>query len=117
MVIVVRLNEEELFMITVTNRIQVKKGMGMKMAPAFTANQGLLKFDGFEKVEVNVSTQHEDYDEMQVMMYWNSKEEFEVWRNSDDFKNSHKRDGGNAGESPVIKSELIVAEVAAVLTK
>ncbi|WP_203334616.1 heme oxygenase [Planococcus beigongshangi] len=104
-------------MITVTNRIQVKKGFGMKMAPAFIKNEGLFEFDGFEKVEVNVSTQHEDYDEMQVMMYWNSKEQFDVWRNSDDFKNSHKRDGGGEGESPVIKSELIVAEVAAVLSK
>lgn len=104
-------------MITVTNRMQVKKGMGMKMAANFTKNQGLLEFDGFEKVEVNVSTQNEDYDEMQVMMYWNSKEEFEVWRNSDDFKNSHKRGGGDEGESPVIKSELIMAEVASVLSR
>ena len=31
---------------------------------------------------------------MQVMMYWDTKENFEAWRNSDDFKNAHKRDGG-----------------------
>ncbi len=105
-------------MISVTNRIQVKKGFGMKMAPAFTAGKTLLDFEGFEKVEVNVSTQHEEYDEMQVMMYWDTKENFEAWRNSDDFKNAHKRDGGGDSEnSPVIKSELIIAEVAAVLTK
>lgn len=104
-------------MITVTNRIQVKKGFGMKMAPAFTSNQGLLNFDGFQKVEVNVSTQNEEYDEMQVMMYWEDQEKFGIWRNSDDFKNSHKRDSGDPEQSPVIKSELIIAEVAATLTK
>lgn len=105
-------------MITVTNRIQVKKGLGEKMAPAFTSGKTLLDFDGFQKVEVNVSTQYEDYDEMQVMMYWDSKEQFEAWRNSDDFKNSHKRDeSGSAEHSPVIKSELVIAEIVSVLTK
>ena len=56
-------------MITVTNRLQVKKGFGAKMAPAFTSGKSLLDFEGFQKVEVNVSTQYEEYDEMQVMMY------------------------------------------------
>ena len=105
-------------MISVTNRMQVKKGFGMEMAPAFTSGKALLNYEGFHKIEVNVSTQHEEYDEMQVMMHWDTKEHFEVWRNSDDFKNSHKRDGNAKPEhSPVIKSEIIIAEIAAVLTK
>ena len=104
-------------MITVTNRLQVKKGLGTKMAPAFTSGKALLDFEGFQKVEVNVSTQYDEYDEMQVMMYWDTKEQFEVWRNSDAFKNTHKRNGGDSEDSPVIKSEIIIAEIVSVLTK
>ena len=104
-------------MITVTNRLQVKKGFGAKMAPAFTSGKSLLDFRGFQKVEVNVSTQYDEYDEMQVMMYWDTKEQFEVWRNSDAFKNTHKREGGNSENSPVIKSEIVVAEIVSALTK
>lgn len=104
-------------MITVTNRIQVKKGFGKKMAPAFTSGKALLDFEGFQKVEVHVSTQYEEYDEMQVMMYWDTKEQFEVWRNSDAFKNAHKRDGGKSEHSPVLNSEIVIAELAAESSK
>lgn len=104
-------------MITVTNRIQVKKGFAKKMAPAFTSNQTLLKFDGFQKVEVNVSTQYEEYDEMQVVMYWDTKEQFDVWRNSDEFKNAHNRRDGNKEDSPVIQSEIVVGEIVSVLAR
>ena len=48
-------------------------------------------------------------------MYWDSQESFAVWRNSDDFKNSHK--GGGSGESPVMSSQIIIAEVASTLEK
>ena len=104
-------------MITVTNRINVKKGFGHKMAPAFTADKLLLNWDGFQKVEVNVSTQPEDHDEMNVMMFWDTLEQFEAWRNSDDFKASHSREGGAGGESPVISSRIVISEIAAVLAK
>lgn len=104
-------------MITVTNRIKVKKGFGEKLAPAFTSGKSLLDFEGFQKVQVLVSTQHDDYDEMQVMMYWDNHESFEVWRNSDAFKKAHNKNSGNAEESPVISNEIIIAKVASELTK
>lgn len=105
-------------MITVTNRILVKKGFGMKMAPAFTSGKSLLNWDGFHKVEVNVSTQDEAHDEMNVMMFWDSVAHFEAWRASDDFKNSHKREGnGNSENSPVIGSKIVIAEIASTLVK
>ena len=106
-------------MFTVTNRILVKKGFGHKMAPAFTSGKSLLNWEGFNKVEVNVCTQPEDHDEMNVMMFWDTIENFEAWRNSDDFKNAHNREG-SAGEnpnSPVISSRIVISEIAAVLAK
>lgn len=108
-------------MITVTNRIKVKKGMATMMAPMFVKPGPLQQFEGFEKVEVLVATQFEDYDEMSVVMYWDTKEHFAAWRESDAFKESHKRPegGGHAeqGESPMLGSEIIIAEIAASISK
>lgn len=102
-------------MYTVTNRIKVKKGLAHKLAPRFTKPGPLLEFDGFVKVEVLVSTQFEDYDEMSVVMYWENLDGFKAWRNSDAFKQAHKRPEG--AESPTLESQIIIAEVAAELIK
>lgn len=107
-------------MITVTNRIKVKKGFAEKMAPKFVQPGPLQQFEGFQKVEVLVSTQFEEYDEMSVVMYWDSKESFAVWRESDAFKESHKRPSeGQAGQgdSPMLGSQIIIAEVAGTISK
>ncbi|NLY79334.1 MAG: heme oxygenase [Lysinibacillus sp.] len=102
-------------MYTVTNRIRVKKGFAKKMAPRFTQPGALLTFKGFRKVEVLVSTQFEDYDEMSVVMYWDTLEDFEVWRNSDAFKESHTRPSGADENSPTIDNLVVIAEVASTL--
>lgn len=103
----------ELQMYTVTNRIKVKKGFAKKMAPRFTQSDTLKTFKGFKKVEVLVSTQFEDYDEMSVVMYWDTLEDFEVWRESDAFKAAHDRPKGNDENSPTIENLVVIAEVAA----
>lgn len=106
-------------MITVTNRINVKKGMGEKMAPMFAQPGPLQEFEGFNKVEVLVSTQFEEHDEMQVIMYWDTEEQFAVWRESDAFKASHKRPASGEPDpnSPVISSQIVIAKVAAAIAK
>ncbi|MBB5149974.1 heme oxygenase [Ureibacillus thermosphaericus] len=102
-------------MYTVTNRIKVKKGLAKKMAPLFTQPGPLLTFKGFRKVEVLVSTQFEDYDEMNVVMYWDSLEEFEAWRASDAFKEAHKRPSGNSEEAPTLENVIVISEVVSTL--
>ena len=105
-------------MIIVTNRIKVKKGMGARMAPGFTAPGPLDTMDGFVKVEVLLTQNLTDYDELNVNMYWEDMEGFTTWRNSDAFKEAHKRPEPSSEEakkeSPIIGSELITYEVAAV---
>ena len=103
-------------MIVVSNRILVKKGMGAQMAPRFTQSKALQAFAGFEKVEVLVAEQ-EAHDEMSVNMYWQSMADFQVWRESDAFKQAHKRPENTDAqtESPVISSQLVIAKVAATL--
>jgi len=103
-------------MIIVTNRIQVKPGFAARMAPNFTKPGPLQQFEGFHKVEVLISTDDPTYDEMSVNMYWESKEHFKAWRNSDAFAAAHQRpNSGSEGEkadSPIIGSKIVVAELA-----
>jgi len=105
-------------MIVVTNRIRVKKGMGAVMAPGFTAPGPLDTFEGFVKVEVWLTQNVTEYDELNVHMYWDSLDAFTTWRNSDAFRAAHKRPepGSEAAnkESPILESEIITYEVAAV---
>ncbi len=104
-------------MIVVTNRIKVKKGMAAALAPRFTRPSGLDSMDGFIRVEVLLTQNIEEHDEMNVNMYWEDMKYFEAWRNSDDFKESHKRPAqqdGESQESPMLGSEIITYEVASV---
>ena len=104
-------------MVVVSNRIRVQKGMGAHMAPRFTRSKALCEFKGFHKVEVLVADL-DDCDEMSVNMYWDSLADFQVWRESDAFKAAHQRtQTAEAETSPVISSQLIIAEVAAQLSQ
>ena len=102
-------------MYVVTNRIKVKKGFAEKMAPNFTRPGALQSFEGFVKVEVAVCKDFEEYDEMSVNMYWKNLEGFKKWRESDAFKQAHKRPEPKSGEapkeSPLLGSQIVFAEI------
>jgi len=100
-------------MIVVTNRIKVKPGFAEKMAPMFTAPSPMHDLEGFKKVEVLVATS-EEFETMDVNMYWETYEQFEAWRNSDLFKQAHAHQGSSHGESPILGSDIIIAKVVAV---
>ena len=65
-----------------------------------------------------VSTNNPEYDEMNVNMYWENQEAFEVWRESDAFKAAHKRPEPAEGHpqaaenSPMLGSQLVISELA-----
>ena len=105
-------------MIIVANKIKVKKGMGAVMAPGFTAPGPLDTTEGFVKVEVLLTQNLTDYDELNVNMYWENLDNFTAWRNSDAFKSAHKRPEPSSDaakkESPIIESELVTYEIASV---
>lgn len=107
-------------MIVVTNRIKTKPGFATRMAPNFTKTGPLQEMDGFIKVEVLITkTNSSEFDELNVNMYWENMDNFNVWRNSDAFKEAHKRpEPGSAeaqADSPIIGSEIVVSEVASIL--
>ncbi|WP_336784886.1 heme oxygenase [Paenibacillus sp. MMO-177] len=103
-------------MIVVTNRIKVVKGMGAAMATSFTASEALDLTKGLVKVEVLLTQNLSDYDELSVNMYWESMEYFTAWKASDSFKAAHKRPEpgteASSKQSPILGSELITYEVA-----
>ncbi|WP_249872363.1 heme oxygenase [Oceanobacillus saliphilus] len=103
-------------MFIVTNRIKTKKGMAAKMAPAFTKPGLLQKMEGFHKVEVLVTQNIEEYDELNVNMYWENLENFTSWRNSDHFREAHQGSKPDQEkESPIIGSKLIISELASTI--
>jgi heme oxygenase (staphylobilin-producing) len=102
-------------MIIVTNRIKTKVGFGAKMAPMFTRPGTLQNMEGFVKVEVLITKNLSEYDELNVNMYWNTIEDFTQWKNSDAFKEAHKGPTNSGEVSPILGSEIIISEVASTL--
>jgi heme oxygenase (staphylobilin-producing) len=102
-------------MIIVTNRIKTKLGFAVKMAPRFTRPGSLQKMDGFIKVEVLITKNLTEYDELNVNMYWNTMEDFTQWKNSVAFKEAHKGPTNAEQDSPILGSEIIISEVASTL--
>lgn len=102
-------------MIIVTNRIKMKLGFAEKMAPMFTRPGALQEMKGFVKVEVLVTKNLTEYDELNVNMYWDTMEDFTAWKNSDAFKDAHKGPGNGGQDSPLLGSEIIISEIASTL--
>ena len=102
-------------MYTVSNHFQIKKGFAERMASAFTSQKELTEFDGFQKVEVMINRQVEEYDELYVQMYWDSLTNFEAWKESDHFKKSHDRERTANPNSPILSNRIIIAEVLSTL--
>ena len=106
-------------MLIVTNRIKTKPGFAEKMAPRFTQPGPLQEMEGFVKVEVTITQNLEEYDELNVNMYWEKEEHYQAWRESDIFKAAHKRpEPGKETEqkdSPLLGSQIVIAKVASVI--
>ncbi len=102
-------------MIVVTNKIKMKKGFAEKMAPMFTRPGALQQMNGFVKVEVLITQNLPEHDELNVNMYWQQMDDFMQWKNSDAFKEAHKGSNASGEESPILGSEIVISEVASVL--
>lgn len=102
-------------MYVVTNKIKTKSGFAEKMAPMFTRPGALQKMKGFIKVEVLITQNLTDHDELNVNMYWETMEDFMAWKNSDAFKEAHKGTNSSSEESPILGSEIVTYEVASSL--
>lgn len=102
-------------MYIVTNRIKTKLGFAEKMAPMFTRPGVLQEMQGFVKVEVTITKNLSDYDELNVNMYWNTMEDFTHWKNSEAFKEAHSGPKNEEQNSPILGSEIILSKVVSTL--
>lgn len=104
-------------MYIVSNRIKMKPGFAEKMAPNFSRPGALQQMEGFIKVEVAITQNLTEYDELNVNMYWETLENFEAWKMSDAFKQAHKRpeasndSNESKKESPMLGSELVITKI------
>ncbi|GAF64427.1 heme oxygenase [Alkalihalobacillus trypoxylicola] len=78
-------------MVIVTNKSKLKKGYGEKLVERFNKVGKVEFMDGFLGLEVMMTQNKRDYDEVSVVTRWNSKDDFKNWTQSDAFKDSHKK--------------------------
>jgi|Deesub1362A_J573_1020465.scaffolds.fasta_scaffold48696_1 heme-degrading monooxygenase HmoA len=75
-------------MIVAINRIFVKREFHKEFEKRFKNRKKLVeKQKGFIKIEILRPIEKEDY---LIITYWKSKEDFETWVNSEDFKKGHQ---------------------------
>ncbi|MCR6095690.1 heme oxygenase [Salipaludibacillus agaradhaerens] len=78
-------------MIIVTNTSKIKKGDGHKLIERFNKVGKVEFMEGFLGLEVLLTENTHDYDEVAIMTRWESKDHFKNWTTSDAFKESHSK--------------------------
>ncbi|NQX59826.1 heme oxygenase [Paenibacillus qinlingensis] len=82
-------SKEELSMIIVTNTSQITKGEAHKLIERFDKVGKVEYMAGFLGLEVHLTENLKEYDEVSVVTRWRSKEDFTGWTTSDAFRESH----------------------------
>ncbi|WP_053374204.1 heme oxygenase [Paenibacillus sp. FJAT-27812] len=81
--------EEDATMIIVTNTSHITKGNGDKLIERFDRIGKVEAMEGFLGLEVLLTQNTADYDEVSVVTRWNSKDDFKAWTKSEAFRESH----------------------------
>jgi heme oxygenase (staphylobilin-producing) len=82
-------------MIAVFNRLPVKKGAAGQIVERFANSRGHVRnFPGFVSMEVLSSEETEGAEEVLVITRWRSRDAFDFWVGSEEFKRAHGRGGG-----------------------
>ncbi|MGE6630505.1 heme oxygenase [Bacillus sp. NPDC077027] len=100
---------DEKKMIIVNNQVRVEKGSADKLVQRFN-KQGQVEFmEGFLGMEVWVTQQTTDYDEVTIHTRWNRKEDFVNWTKSQAFGEAHSH--GKAKPDGLLKNKITYYEV------
>lgn len=76
-------------MIIVTNTSHITKGNAHKLIERFDKVGKVEYMDGFLGLEVMITENTPEYDEVTVSTRWNKKEDFQTWTKSEAFRESH----------------------------
>ncbi|MNI25807.1 Heme-degrading monooxygenase [compost metagenome] len=86
-------SKEELSMIIVTNTSQITKGEAHKLIERFDKVGKVDFMEGFLGLEVLLTENTKEYDEVSIVTRWNSREDFNAWTKSEAFRESHSHRG------------------------
>nr|WP_138755806.1 heme oxygenase [Paenibacillus sinopodophylli] len=81
--------EEDATMIIVTNVSQITKGNGDKLIERFDRVGKVEGMEGFLGLEVLLTQNTKEFDEVSIVTRWNSKDDFQAWTKSEAFRESH----------------------------
>jgi len=76
-------------MVIVTNTSQITKGNAHKLIERFDKVGKVEFMEGFLGLEVLLTENTPDYEEVSVVTRWNEKANFQAWTKSDAFRESH----------------------------
>lgn len=76
-------------MVIVTNVSHITKGNGDKLIERFNKVGKVEGMDGFLGLEVMLTENSKEYDEVTVSTRWENKESFQAWTKSEAFRESH----------------------------
>jgi heme oxygenase (staphylobilin-producing) len=83
-------------MFVVLNRLPVREGASGEVVERFARSQGSVRgFPGFHSMEVLRSEDGEDGEEVLVITRWRSREDFDAWVTSPEFREAHGRGGAS----------------------
>jgi len=89
-IIPVQKAKEDSTMVIVTNTSQIKKGHAHKLIERFDKVGKVEFMEGFLGLEVLLTENTKDYEEVSVVTRWRRKEDFQAWTRSSAFKESHR---------------------------
>ncbi|WP_028552557.1 heme oxygenase [Paenibacillus sp. UNC451MF] len=81
-------------MVIVTNTSHITKGNGHKLIERFDKVGKVEYMDGFLGLEVMLTENTPEYDEVTVSTRWSKKEDFQAWTRSEAFREAHSHRGG-----------------------
>lgn len=81
-------------MYIVTNQVKIRKNEGHKLVKRFDKTGKIEMMPGFLGLEVLQRDKLENYDEVSIVTRWESEAAFKNWTNSQEFKDSHRHEGG-----------------------
>ncbi|PFJ17760.1 heme-degrading monooxygenase IsdG [Bacillus cereus] len=81
-------------MIIVANITKITKGNSDTLIERFNKVGKVETMPGFLGLEVLLTQNTVDYDEVTISTRWNSKEDFQGWTKSSAFKDTHSHRGG-----------------------
>ncbi|WP_243614677.1 antibiotic biosynthesis monooxygenase family protein [Shimia aestuarii] len=85
------------------NRFKIRPGREADFEQIWKSRESRLKeMQGFREFRLLKGPTHDDHTLYSSYALWDSKEDFEAWTKSEQFRAAHKNAGKREGESPIM---------------